>query len=157
MTSFLKCTGAAKDQSTVVFLHQAQEQLVGDDGKYYSKFGFNDLRQKPTKCSISSYAQRQFIAGQASRLLKNNRHPTKSLSQTPRSIEIKLPVNETGEQRVAHIRYKEGLSIPLERMFWAGVTSQVSAKHSNLDKAKAKSRQGSRRAKVTPRMAKTMN
>ncbi len=160
MTLFLKCTGAANDQSTVVFLHLAQEQRLGDGGRYFSKFGFKDLRQNPTKYSISSHTKRQFIEGEASRLLKNKRPKARCLGQLKGgqargAIGINQPVNETSEQSLACMRYKEGLFITLKRLFWAGVPSQVSAKHSILEKSKA--RQGSRRAKETPRMASTMN
>jgi hypothetical protein len=153
MTSFFKCTGAARDQSTFVFLHRVQEQLVGDDERYNGKVGFKDLRQKPTKYSISSHANRQFVVGQASRPLKNNRPPTKPLSQARGAFGINQPVNETGEPRLARIRNEEGLSIPLERLIWAAVRSHPSVRI--LEKVKA--RQGSRRAKETPRMATTMN
>ena len=159
MTSFLKSTGAAQEQSAVVFLTQAHEQLVGDGGSYHCKFGFKDLRRKPTKYPLSSPAKGPFVVGQASRLLKNNRPPTKCLGQFKGSqargvIGINQPVIETGgEQRLARMRYEEGLSIPLERLIWAAVRYQTSVPI--LEQAKA--RQGSRRAKKTPRMAKTMN
>jgi hypothetical protein len=154
MTSFLKCTVAAKDQSTVVFLHRAQEQLVGDDERYNGKVGLKDLKQKPTKYSISSHAKGQFVVGQASRLLKNNRPLTKPLSQARGAFGINQSVDETGgEQGLARMRYEEGLSNPLESMFWAAVRFQPNVRI--LEKAKA--RQGSRRANETPRMATTMN
>jgi len=157
MTCFLKCTGAAKYPSMVVFLHQSQK-LVGDDRRYYCKVGFKDLRQIPTKYLISSHSKRQFVVGQVSRLIINNRPPTKCLGQFKGCqargvIGINQPADETGVQGLARMRYKEGLSIPLERLIWAAVRSQPSVPI--IEKAKA--RQGSRRAKETPRMATTMN
>ena len=265
MTSFLKCTGAAKYPCTVVFLHQAQEQLVGDGGSYHCKVGiisnvsqkfdiqlldhragaspnsgrigpgvkgawpsrpcgdwrsclqrthgnhgvmcrtqagrlcpslflskmtalggtpaikrltpagenhaqpfispkadwflYKDLRQKPTQCPLSSPAKGPFVVEQASRLLKTNRPTTRHLGQfkggqARGAFGIIQPVNETGEQLLGRMRYKEGLSIPLQRLFWAAGRSQPSVVPI-LEKAKA--RQGSRRAKETPRMATTMN
>jgi hypothetical protein len=176
MTSFLKSTGTAQEQSTVVFLHRAQEQLVGDDERYNGKVGLKDLRQKPTKYSISSYAKRQLVAGQASRLLKNNRPLTKPLSQTPGAIGIKLPVNETGEQGLAHTivskvvdfrrrSCRSGVSPDIEGLTHAGETpallfrcpKKIRFQPSVPILEKSKARQGSRRAKKTPRMATTMN
>ena len=159
MTSFLKCTGAEKYPSMVVFLYQSQEQLVGDDRRSYCKVGFKDLRQKPTKYLISSHSNRQFVVGQVSRLIINNRPPTKCLGQFKGCQErgvigINQPVNDTGEQGLARMRYEEGLSIPLERLFWAAARYHQPSVPI-LENAKA--RQGSRRAKETPRMAKTMN
>jgi hypothetical protein len=158
MTSFLKSTVAAQEQSAVVFLTQAHEQLVGDGGSYHCKFGFKDLRRKPTKYPPSSPAKGPFVVGQASRLPKNYRPPTRHLGQFKGCqargvIGINQPVNDTGEQGLARMRYEGGLSIPLERLIWAAVRSQTSV----LILEKAKARQGSRRAKETPRMAKTMN
>ena len=104
MTSFLKSTGAAKEQSTVVFLHRAQEQLVGDGGSYHSKVGFKDLRQKPTKYSTLSHAKGQFVI-ELARLLKNNSPTTRRPSrrtevQARGAIGIIQPVNEAGRARV---------------------------------------------------------
>ena len=158
MNSFLKCTGAAQEQSAVVLLPQAREQLVGDGGSYHCKVGFKDLRQKPTNYPLSSPAKRPFVVGQASRIPKNYRPPTRHLGQFKGCqargvIGINQPVNDTGEQGLARMRYEGGLSIPLERLIWAAVRYQPSVPI--LEQAKA--RQGSRRAKETPRMAKTMN
>ena len=159
MTSFLKCTGAAKYPCTVVFLHQAQEQLVGDDRRYYCKVGFRDLRRKPTNYPLSSPDKGPFVVDQASRLLKNNRPPTRHLGQFKGGqargvIGINQSVDETGGQGLARMKYKEGLSIPFERDCF-GLQSSFQPSVSILEKAKA--RQGSRRAKETPRMATTMN
>ena len=152
MTPFLKSTGTAQEQIPVVFLHRVQEQLLGVDGRYYCKMGFKDLRQKPTQYSISSYDKTQFVMGQASQLIKNNRHPTKWLGHVRGAIGIQ-PVNDTGEQGLARMRYEERLCIPLVRLIWSAVRSQPSVQI--LEKSKA--RQGRRRAKETPRMAETMN
>ena len=152
MTPFLKSTGTAQVQSSVVFLLRVQEQLLGVDGRYYCKIGFKDLRQKPTQYSISSYDKTQFVMGQASQLIKNNRHPTKWLGHVRGAIGIQ-PVDETGgEQGLARMRYEEGLSNPLESMFWVATGFQPSVRI--LEKAKA--RQGSQRVKDTPRMAQAM-
>ena len=159
MNSFLKCTGAAQEQSAVVLLTQAHEQLVGDGGNYHCKVGFKDLRQKPTNNPLSSPAKRPFVVGQASRIPKNNRPPTRHLGQfkgcqARGAFGINQPVDKTGgKQGLARMRYEGGLSIPLERLIWAAVRSQTSI----LILEKAKARQGSRRAKETPRMAETMN
>jgi hypothetical protein len=122
-------------------------------------FSYKDLRQKPTQCPLSSPAKGPFVVEQASRLLKTNRPTTRHLGQfkggqARGAFGIIQPVNETGEQLLGRMRYKEGLSIPLERLFWAAGRSQPSVVPI-LEKAKAW--QGSRRAKKTPRMAKTMN
>ena len=158
MTSFLKSTGAAREQNAVVLLTQAHEQVVGDGGSYHCNFGFKDLRQKPTNYPPSSPDKGPFVVGQAFRIPKNNRPPTKCLGQFKRgqargAFEIKQPVDETGEQRLARMRYEEGLSIPLERLIWAAVRFQPSVRI--LEQAKA--RHGSGRAKETPRMATIMN
>ena len=131
MNSFLKCTRAAQEQSAVVLLAQAHEQLVGDGGSYHCKVGFKDLRQKPTKYPPSSPAKGPFVVGQASRLPKNYRPPTRHLGQFKGCqargvIGINQPVNDTGEQGLARMRYEGGLSIPLERLIWAAVRSQTS-------------------------------
>jgi len=143
MTSFLKSTGAAQEQSAVVLLSQAHEQLVGDGGSYHCKVGFKDLRQKPTNYPLSSPAKRPFVVGQASRIPKNYRPPTRHLGQFKGCqargvIGINQPVNDTGEQGLARMRYEEGLSIPLERLIWA--SSQVSAKRSNFREVKSPAR-----------------
>jgi hypothetical protein len=205
MTSFLKSTGAVKEQIAVVFLHRAQEQLVGDGGSYHCKDGFKDLRQKPTKYPISSHANGPFVVEQASRRLKNNSPATRCLGhrtevQVRGAMGLIQPVNEADEQGLAHtkvskvvyfrrrsyrsgisldmegltpagetpallfrspkkirfryqMRYKEGFSIPLERLFWAAVRFLPSVPI--LEKSKA--RQGSRGANTTPRMANAMN
>ena len=205
MTSFLKSTGAAQEQSTIVFPQRAQELLLGDGGSYHCKDGFKDLRQRPTKYPLLSHAKGPFVVEQASRLLKNNRSTTRCLGhsrevQARGVIGINQPVNEAGEQSLAHtkvskvvdfrrrlcksdvspdmegltpagetpallfrspkkirfryhMRYKEGFSIPLERLFWAAVRFQPSVPI--LEKSKA--RQGSRRANKIPRMANAMN
>ena len=157
MTPFLKSTGTAQEQSPVVFLHRVQEQLLGVDGRYYCKIGFKDLRQKPTQYSISSYEKTQLFVGQASQVIKNNRPPSKWLGHytggKARGAHGIQPVNDTGEQGLARMRYEERLSITLVRLIWTAVRSQPSVPI--LEKAKA--RQGRRRAKETPRMAKTMN
>jgi len=159
MTSFLKSTGAALEQRAVVLLPQAHEQLVGDGGSYHCKFGFKDLSQKPTNYPPSSPDKGPFVVGQAFRIPKKNRPLTKCLCQFKEgqargAFGINQPVDETGgEQGLARMRYDEGLSIPLERLIWAAVRSQTSVPI--LEQAKA--RQGSRRAKETPRMATTMN
>jgi hypothetical protein len=190
MTPFLKSTGTAKEHSTVVFLHRVHEQLVGDDGRYFCKVGFKNLRQKTTKYSISSYDKKQFVVGKSSRLIKNNRSPAKFVwnpdqrrmglavpattgsqfvnllrrelqkglghytgGQALGAIGSNQPLNDTGEQGLACMRYKKFLSILLDRLIWAAGRSQPS--FPILEKAKA--RQGSRRARKTPRMATTMN
>ncbi len=157
MTSFLKSTGVAQQQIAVVFLHRTLEPLVGDAGNYHCKVGFKYLRQKPTKYSTLSHAKGQFVI-ELARLLKNNSPTTRRPSrrtevQARGAIGIIQLVNEAGEQGLAHKRYKEGLSVPLERLFWAAVRFQTSVQI--LKKTKA--RQGSRRAKETPRMANAMN
>jgi hypothetical protein len=159
MTSYLKSTGAAKEQSADVFLHRAQEQLMGDGGSYHCKVGFKDLRKKPTKYPLSSHAKGQFVAGQASRLLNNNRPPRNCQGhytggQARGAMGINQTVNDTGEQGLARMRYEEWLSIPFERDCF-GLQSGFQPSVPILKKAKA--RQGSRRAKETPRMATTMN
>ena len=206
MTSFLKCTGAAQGHSTAVLLPQAHEQLVGDGGSYHCEVGFKDLRQRPTQCPLSSPAKGPFVVEQASSLLKINRPTTRCSGhrtevQERGAMGLIQPVNETGEQGLAHtkfskavdfrrrscrsgvspdiegltpagetpallfrspkkirfryhMRYKEGLSVPLERLFWAAGRSQPSVVPI-LEKSKA--RQGSRRAKEKPRMANAMN
>lgn len=108
MTSFLKSTGVAQEQSAVVFLHRALEQLVGDGGSYHSKVGFKDLRQKPTKYSTLSHAKGQFVV-ELARLLKNNspttRRPGRRTEVQARgAIGIIQPVNEAGVQRLAHTK-----------------------------------------------------
>ena len=113
MTSFLKSTGAVKEQSTVVFSHRAQEQLVGDGGSSHCKVGFKDLRQKLTQYSTLSLAQGQFDEGQASRLLKNNRPPRKcqghySGGQARGAIGIIQPVNEAGRAMVGSHKIQGG-------------------------------------------------
>ena len=159
MNSFLKCTRAAQEQSAVVLLTQAHEQLVGDGGSYHCKVGFKDLRQKPTNYPLSSPAKRPFVVGQASRIPKNYRLPTRHLGQfkgcqARGAFGINQPVDETGgEQGLPRMRNEEGLSNPLERLFWAAVRFQPSVPI--LEKSKA--RQGSRRAKEIPRMANAMN
>jgi len=157
MTSFTKSIGTAKEQSRVAFLHRAQEQLMGDGGSYHGKVGFKDLRKKLTKYPLSSHTKGQFVVEQA-RLIKNNSPTTRRPGhrtevQARRAIGIIQPVNEAGEQGLARMRYNEGLSVPLERLFWAAVRFQTSVQI--LKKTKA--RQGSRRAKETPRMANAMN
>jgi hypothetical protein len=117
---------------------------VGDGGSYHCKVGFKDLRKKPTNYPLSSPAKGLFVVERA----KNNRPPTKCLGQfkggqARGAIGINQPVDETGEQRFARMRYEEELSIPLERLFWAAARFQPSVQI--LEKAKA--RQGSRRAK----------
>jgi hypothetical protein len=144
MNSFLKCTGAAQEQSAVVLLPQAREQLVGDGGSYHCKVGFKDLRQKPTNYPLSSPAKRPFVVGQASRIPKNYRPPTRHLGQfkgcqARGAFGINQPVDKTGGvQGLARMRYEEGLSIPLERLIWA--SSQVSAKRSNFREVKSPAR-----------------
>ena len=132
MTSFLKSTGVAQEQSAGVFLHRALEQLVGDGGNYHCKVGFKDLRQKPTNYPLSSPAKRPFVVGQASRIPKNYRPPTRHLGQfkgcqARGAFGINQPVDKTGgKQGLARMRYEGGLSIPLERLIWAAVRSQTS-------------------------------
>ena len=144
MNSFLKCTGAAQEQSAVVLLTQAHEQLVGDGGSYHCKVGFKDLRRKPTKYPLSSPAKGPFVVGQASRIPKNYRPPTRHLGQfkgcqARGAFGINQPVDKTGGvQGLARMRYEEGLSIPLERLIWA--SSQVSAKRSNFREVKSPAR-----------------
>ena len=109
MTSFLKCTGAAQEQSAVVLLPKAHEQLVGDGGSYHCEVGIKDLRQKPTKYPLSSHAKGPFVVEQASRLLKNNRPTTRCLGhrtevQVRGAKGIIQPVNEAGEQGLAHTK-----------------------------------------------------
>jgi hypothetical protein len=109
MTSFLKCTGAAKEQTTVVFFHRAQEQIMGDGGSYHCKIGFKDLRQKPTKYPLSSHAKGPFVVERASRRLKNNSPRTRCLGhrtevQARGSMGINLTVNDTGEQGLTHTK-----------------------------------------------------
>jgi hypothetical protein len=121
-------------------------------------FLYKDLRQKPTQCPLSSPAKGPFVVEQASRLLKTNRPTTRHLGQfkggqARGDFGIIQPLNETGEQLLGRMRYEEGLSIPLERLFWAAARFQPRVPI--LEKSKA--RQGSRRAKETPRMANAMN
>ena len=182
MTSFLKCTGAAQEQSAVVLLPQAHEQLVGDGGSYHCKVGFKDLRQRPTKYSTSSHAKGPFVVEQASRLLKNNRPTTRCLGhrtevQVRGAMGLIQPANESGEQGLAHTivskvvdfrrhSCRSGVSTDIEGLTHAGETPALLFRCPKkirpqpsvvpiLEKAKA--RQGSRRAKKTPRMASTMN
>jgi len=138
MTSFLKSTGAAKEQSTVVFLQRAQEQLVGDGGSYHCKIGFKDLRQRPTKYPLLSHAKGPFVVEQASRLLKNNRSTTRCLShcrevQARGAMGLIQPVNEAGEHRLAHTKvskvvdfrrrlYRSGILPDMEGLTPAGKT-----------------------------------
>ena len=144
MNSFLKCTRAAQEQSAVVLLPQAREQLVGDGGSYHCKVGFKELRQKPTNYPLSSPAKRPFVVGQPSRIPKNYRPPTRHLGQfkgcqARGAFGINQPVDKTGGvQGLARMRYEEGLSIPLERLIWA--SSQVSAKRSNFREVKSPAR-----------------
>jgi hypothetical protein len=181
MTSFLKSTGAAQEQSAVVLLAQAHEQLVGDGGSYHCKAGFKDLRQKPTNYPLSSPAKRPFVVGQAFRIPKNNRPPTKCLGQFKGSqargvIGNNQPANESGEQGPAHTivskvvdfrrrSCRSGVSPDIEGLTHAGETpallfrcpKKIRPQTSVPILEKAKARQGSRRAKETPRMATTMN
>ena len=181
MTSFLKSTVAAKEQSAVVFLTQAHEQLVGDGGSYHCKFGFKDLRRKPTKYPLSSPAKGPFVVGQASRIPKNNRPPTKCLGhrtevQLRGAMGLIQPANESGEQGPAHTivskvvdfrrrSCRSGVSPDIEGLTHAGGTPALLFRCPKkirfqpnvpiLEKSKA--RQGSRRANKTPRMANAMN
>jgi hypothetical protein len=181
MTSFLKCTGAAQEQSAVVLLPQAHEQLVGDGGSHHCKVGFKDLRQKPTNYPLSSPAKRPFVVGQASRIPKNNRPPTKCLGhrtevQLRGAMGLNQPADETGEQGPAHTivskvvdfrrrSCRSGVSPDIEGLTHAGGTpallfrcpKKIRSQPSVPIIEKAKARQGSRRAKKTPRMAETMN
>ena len=114
MTSFLKSTGAATKQSTVVFLQRAQEQLVGDGGSYHCKIGFKGLRQKPTQCPLSSPAKGPFVVEQASSLLKSNRPTTRCSGhrtevQERGAMGLIQPVNETGEQGLAHTKVSKAV------------------------------------------------
>ena len=138
MTSFLKCTGAAQEQSAVVLRPQAHEQLVGDGGSYHCKVGFKDLRQKPTQCPLSSPAKGPSVVEQASRLLKNNRSTKRCLGhrtevQARGAMGIIQPVNEAGEQGLAHTKaskvadyrrrsYRSGVSPDIEGHTPAGET-----------------------------------
>jgi hypothetical protein len=181
MTSFLKCTGAAQEQSAVVLLPQAHEQLVGDGGSYHCKIGFKDLRQRPTKYSTSTHAKGPFVVEQASRLLKNNRPTTRCLGhrtevQVRGAMGLIQPANETGKQGLAHTivskvvdfrrrSCRSGVSPDIEGLTHAGETpallfrcpTKIKFQPSVPILEKSKARQGSRRAKKTPRMAKTMN
>jgi hypothetical protein len=181
MTYFLKSTGAAQEQSAVVFLTQAHEQLVGDGGSYHCKIGFKDLRQKPTQCPLLSPAKGPFVVEQASRLLKNNRPTTRRLGhrtevQVRGAMGLIQPANESGEQGLAHTivskvvdfrrrSCRSGVSPDIEGLTHAGGTpallfrcpKKIRFQPSVPILENAKARQGSRRAKETPRMAKTMN
>ena len=181
MTSFLKSTGAAEEQSTVVFLQRTQEQLVGDGGSYHCKIGFKDLRQRPTKYPLSSHAKVPFVVDQAFRLLKNNRPTTRCLGhrtevQVRGAMGLIQPVNEAGEQRLAHTKVskvvdfrrrscRSCVSPDMEGLTPAGETPALlfsSPKKIRFQPSipileKSKARQGSRRANKTPRMANAMN
>ena len=181
MTSFLKCTGAAQEQSVVILLPKAHEQLVRDGGSYHCKIGVKDLRQKPTQCPLSSPAKGPFVVEQASSLLKTNRPTTRHLGQfkgghARGAMGIIQPVNEAGEQGLAHTKVskvvdfrrrscRSGVSPDIEGHTPAGETPALlfrSPKKIRFQPSvpileKTKARQGSRRAKETPRMAKTMN
>ena len=181
MTSFLKCTVAAEEQSMVVFLQRAQEQLVGDGGSYHCKFGFKDLRQRPTKYPLSSHAKGPFVVDQASRLLKINRPTTRCLGhrtevQVRGAMGLIQPANEAGEQRLAHTKVskvvdfrrrscRSGVSPDMEGLTPAGETPALlfrSPKKIRFQPSvpileKAKARQGCRRANKIPRMANAMN
>ena len=180
MTSFSKSIGTAKEQSTVVFLHQAQEQLMGDGGSYHGKVGFKDLRKKLTKYPLSSHTKGQFVVEQA-RLIKNNSPTTRRPGRLTevharREIGIIQPVKEAGEQRLAHTKVskvvdfrrhscRSGVSPDMEGLTPAGETPTLlfrSPKKIRFQTSvqilkKTKARQGSRRAKETPRMANAMN
>ena len=181
MTSFLKCTGAAQEQSAVVLLPKAHEQLVGDGGSYHCKVGIKDLRQKRTKYPLSSHAKGPFVVEQASRLLKNNRSTTRCLGhrtevQVRGAMGIIQPVNDAGEQRLAHTKVskvvdfrrrscRSGVSPDMVGLTPAGETpallfrspKKIMFQPSVLILEKSKARQGSRRANKTPRMANAMN
>ena len=181
MTSFLKSTGAAKEQSTVVLLQRAQEQLVGDGGNYHGKIGFKDLRKKPTKYPFSSHDKGPFVVEQAFRLLKINRPTTRCLGrrtevQARGAMGIIQPVNDAGEQRLAHTKVskvvdfrrrscRSGVSPDMVGLTPAGETpallfrspKKIMFQPSVLILEKSKARQGSRRANKTPRMANAMN
>jgi hypothetical protein len=138
MTSFLKSTGAVEEQIAVVFLHRAQERLVGDGGSYHCKDGFKDLRQKPTKYPISSHANGPFVVEQASRRLKNNSPATRCLGHRTEvpvrgAMGFIQPVNEADEQGLAHTKVskvvdfrrrscRSGISLDKEGLNPAGET-----------------------------------
>ena len=178
MTPFLKSTGTAKEQRTVVFLPQAHEELVGDGGSYHCKVGFKDLRKKPTNYPLSSPAKGLFVVERA----KNNRPPTKCLGQfkggqARGATGLIQPANESGEQGPAHTivskvvdfrrrSCRSGVSPDIEGLTPAGETPALLFRCPKKIRTqpsvvpileKAKARQGSRRAKKTPRMATTMN
>ena len=160
MTSYSKWIGDGKGKSPSAFLHQAQLRLLGGGARHYSRAGFKNIRLWPVMRLIPSYSITQIVGEHKFRFLRRSVLPTRYLghftgAQARGPNRINKLLDSTAEIETARRIPTNDRSTVLEGWFWVGFSNRHAFKRSNFKEPEA--RQGSRRAKKTPRMAKMMN